>query len=332
MSLDLESSRAVAGAGLQRFILKGCEFEDEGASLIESVRTGQGPQGLSLSDMKPFTTLERWISFMDALEDNNGSLKFLEIAFREGHHVDEILQGLADALLKNSGLAELSIRFESFAQCKNVWHAISAHPSFRKLNLSFFYNDVPRDEELKRERTKAVVDMPLKNKQVEGIEFYDHVYDRSTWDTGAAPRLESNIYRKRFPAIQKVDDTSTRAAILGAAMGRVRTKASLLYMLLCDNRDTIVTTYVHRQPATTMRLSCFDRCMLMWNLCLVRISASMSSPADGLFEAFYFLTLTVSFVYVTIALDKIVLAVSTFKLAYSAEKEELSVSDSLGRG
>jgi hypothetical protein len=120
--------------------------------------------------------------------------------------------------------------------------AISTHPTLRRLDLSFYHGfNFTRDEELQILRTKAVADMLLENKQVEDVKFYDATYDRSTWDTGVAPRLDYNIYRKRFPAIQKVGESSTRAAILGAAMGRVRTRPSLLYMLLSDNRDTVLS-------------------------------------------------------------------------------------------
>jgi hypothetical protein len=83
--------------------------------------------------------------------------------------------------------------------------------------------------------------MLLVKTQVEDIKFYDSGYDRSIWDTGVEPRLEYNLYRKRFSAIQKVGDTSTRDAILRASMGHVGTLLSLLYMLLCDNRDTVVS-------------------------------------------------------------------------------------------
>jgi hypothetical protein len=259
MSLDLESSRAVAAAGLQSFVFDQCRFEDEGASLIESVRTGLGPHGLSFLDTKPFTTLERWMSFMNALEENNGSLKFLKIWNTAGG--DEIHRALAVALRKNNGLVALNVRVTSYAHWMNVLQPISAHPAIRKLDLSFF--DARNDERMKRLQTRAAATMLLVSTQVEDIEFYGTVYDRMIWDTRVAPRLEYNIYRKRFPAIQKVGDTSTRAALLGAAMGRVRTKPSLLYMLLCDNRDTVVSHLHLQAPLTTMRPSSVDG--YMWN-------------------------------------------------------------------
>jgi hypothetical protein len=91
MSLDLESSRAVSAAGLQSLILYDCEFEDEGASLIDSVKTGRGPHGVSFLDTKPFTTLESWMSFMNSLEENNCSLKVLAIRIRVDRLSGEIL-------------------------------------------------------------------------------------------------------------------------------------------------------------------------------------------------------------------------------------------------
>jgi hypothetical protein len=153
-------------------------------------------------------------------------------------------------LPKNNGLVELSFEAVSSAHWIQVVKAISAHPTLRKLALEFHDNVViTRDEESQKIlRTQAVAKMLLLNKQVMEVKFYDSVYDRSTWDNGVAPRLEYNFYRKRFPAIQKVGDTSTRAAILGAAMGRVRRRPSLLYMLLCDNRDTAVSLLPLQTP------------------------------------------------------------------------------------
>jgi hypothetical protein len=108
MSFNLESSRLFAAAPFQCVELLGCDLEDEGESLIESVRTGLGPQGLSFLDMKPFTTVDRWISFMNALKENSCSLKLLKIRSTRRDNA-EILQALADALLENNGLVELSV-------------------------------------------------------------------------------------------------------------------------------------------------------------------------------------------------------------------------------
>jgi hypothetical protein len=158
------------------------------------------------------------MSFMTAFGENNGSLKFLKISIRAGRHTYEILQALADALLENNGLVELSVRAVSSAPWIRAVQAISTHSTLRKLDISFLDFPVVRDEEAsKRRQTRAVAEMLVVNTQVEDIKFYDSVYDRSIWDTGIVPRLEYNIYRKRFRAIQKVD-VSTRAAILGAAM------------------------------------------------------------------------------------------------------------------
>jgi hypothetical protein len=119
--------------------------------------------------------------------------------------------------------------------------SVSNHPSLRKLDLRCAAAMFSRT---KQQQTQAVADMLLVNKQVEDISFQDSTYNRSTWNAGVAPRLEANIYRKRFLAIGDIVDLSTRAAILGAALPALlldRTKPSLAYMLLRSNQDTIVT-------------------------------------------------------------------------------------------
>jgi hypothetical protein len=239
MNLDLEMSRVVAEARIARLELRGCTFEDDGAALIESVRTGRGPIGLSLLDKKPFNSLERWKGFINALT-GSGSSESLEVWIR-GDHCDEILQTLADALPLNNGLVELKLPHVSSDQWSNLVQPVSNHPSLRKLDLRCAAAMFSRT---KQQQTQAVADMLLVNKQVEDISFQDSTYNRSTWNAGVAPRLEANIYRKRFLAIGDIVDSSTRAAILGAALPALlldRTKPSLAYMLLRSNQDTIVT-------------------------------------------------------------------------------------------
>jgi hypothetical protein len=42
------------------------------------------------------------------------------------------------------------------------------------------------------------------NELVEMVSFNDGTFDESEWNMNVVPRLECNIYRKRFPSIQQL--------------------------------------------------------------------------------------------------------------------------------
>jgi hypothetical protein len=50
-------------------------------------------------------------------------------------------------------------------------------------------------------------------------------------------------YRKRFPSARKIEEASTRAAVLASALGKFSRKPHLVWMLLNQNRD-IVSGYL----------------------------------------------------------------------------------------
>jgi hypothetical protein len=233
-----EACRAVAEAELQYLTFDQCKLEDGGAALIESVRVNRGPKGLGLDkcddeeDWHPFDSPERFITFTDALRSNS-HLERLDLRgfnFRE----EGILDALAAALLENKGLAHLGLQHGRLDESgfRKLLKAISAHPSLRTLDLKF--RDLDMD---KTEATKAVVEMLSVNKQLEGIriEAFSSPFKSSAWAALVSPRLECNVYRKRFPAIQEIRPPSTLAAVLAGALAHVSNKPSLALMLLREN-------------------------------------------------------------------------------------------------
>jgi hypothetical protein len=82
----------------------------------------------------------------------------------------------------------------------------------------------------KQRRTKDISDMLLINKHVEEICYDESMYDRTDWKRSIAPRLECNIYRKRFLALQRIGALTTRTATLGEALARVQTTPSLVWL------------------------------------------------------------------------------------------------------
>jgi hypothetical protein len=118
--------------------------------------------------------------------------------------------------------------------------AISTHPTL--CSLWFRVGRAP-SEDRKRARTKSVADMLLVNKRVDRIHFDSYTYDRDYWNACVAPVLDCNIYRDWIVAIQKIQDPSTRAAVVARALARVESKPSLVWMVLFHNHD-VVSSYV----------------------------------------------------------------------------------------
>jgi hypothetical protein len=231
-----EACRAVAQAELLYLEPYRCELGDGGASLVESVRVGRGPKGLCVDnneeddDWLPFDSSERFISFLNALRGNSHleQLVYPDDFFLE----EEILDTLAAALFENEGLVHLGLsncHFDESSFCE-LLRAISTHPTLRTLDLTFIRISIMNGTEA----TKAVAEMLSVNKQLEEIRFrasYSSPFDCLAWHKLVTPRLECNVYRKRFPAIQEIRPQSTRAAVMASALARVSNKPSPAFML-----------------------------------------------------------------------------------------------------
>jgi hypothetical protein len=120
--------------------------------------------------------------------------------------------------------------------------AISMHPTLRTLKFRLIHNAYglnPSSSE-KRDRTTAIANMLLVNKHIDDIPFCcEGSFDRDNWNALVAPRVECNLYREWFVAIQKIQDPSTRAAIVARALARVEKKPWLVWMVLSQNHDVV---------------------------------------------------------------------------------------------
>jgi hypothetical protein len=120
--------------------------------------------------------------------------------------------------------------------------AISTHPSLRMLEFDDIYDanvNARQTSSMKQDRTSALADMLLTNKGVDEILFDAYTFDQALWDKLVGPKVECNLYRKRFPALQKIQVPSTRAAIVAMTLARLASKPSLLWMVLSLNHDII---------------------------------------------------------------------------------------------
>jgi hypothetical protein len=87
------------------------------------------------------------------------------------------------------------------------------------------------------------------NKRVDEIQipvhtFPDHDYTtfgQAFWNTLVVPRLECNLYRKRFVTLQMIEVPSTRTSVVAIALARVAGNPFLLWMLLSQNHGVLAS-------------------------------------------------------------------------------------------
>jgi hypothetical protein len=234
--VELESEvscRAVATAQVQLLELDDCELVDGGAALIESVRQGRGPKELCFHG-NSFDSLEQLVTFIYALRGNTCHTR-LELP---NIHDRQEMRALAAALRENKGLVYLKVKyFGEFdeSDITELLQSVSLHPSLRSLDL--FHPSSHAQE--KCDSTKAVADMLSVNERVELMNFDDNTFDEEEWNTNVVPRLECNLYRKRCLLIHKIEDASTRAAVLARALTKFASKPHLVWMLLNQNHDIV---------------------------------------------------------------------------------------------
>jgi hypothetical protein len=139
--------------------------------------------------------------------------------------------------------------------------AISTHKSLRTLSFARIKDEHGNSLDLstRRDRTKALATVLLINKNVDRIPFDPlGTFDHHDWDTLVAPKVECNLYRKRFVALEKIEEPSTRAAVVTRALVHVSGKPSLVYMLLSRNHD-VLSSYLDETFTCDTTRSRFSR-------------------------------------------------------------------------
>jgi hypothetical protein len=236
--------RALAAADVRCLELDRCFLVDGGAALVEeSARAGRGPKGL----VSCFHLTQEKGSSPSRMHCEeifiSGDLVF-------GAFIIVVASSLKHWLLpclKRGTYIHLSL-IQSWMS-ESCWNelltAISVHPSLRELEFDILpvnlaYGSI--------ERTKILADMLLLNGNIEDIPFSRSAFDRAHWGVLVAPKLEYNLYRKRFLAIQKIGLPSSHAAVVGKALAHFQRKPSLVWMFLSQNRDIL---HMYRNSTST---------------------------------------------------------------------------------
>jgi hypothetical protein len=242
----------VAVAEINYLSLKNCKFEDTEAVqvLVDNTRAERGPKSLSLEG-GPFSLEgnpsslevglpERLGEFMNALRGNT----YLERLDLRGLHVKTgCFQALVAALSENRGLTRLGLKdcFVNAQWWEKLMGATAKHPSLRTLSFEGIVGQNGNLFADCHDPMHSLAGMLTENEQVNDIQV-DASFDRDVWDAVVATRLEINLYRKRFRAIQAIWLEKTRAAIAARALTRfaladVKSESSLIFMVLSQNCD-----------------------------------------------------------------------------------------------
>jgi hypothetical protein len=219
---------------------------------------GQGAKCWHRSEyISKWVSPEWCISFLNAL-GGNSYVERLDLSHIKAG--DGTAEALAAGLRGNEGLTHLGLSDGSLDErCwGELMAAISAHPSLHTLAFEHIDEDEDEDEDpdedrlpspsVIRDRTEAVADMLLTNQQVDQIPFDDHTFDRFLWNTRVVPKLECNLFRKRFVPLQKIGEPSTRDAVVARALARVARKLYLVWMPLSQNVDVLSSYLVEPLP------------------------------------------------------------------------------------
>jgi hypothetical protein len=154
-------------------------------------------------------------------------------------------------LHENRGLTHLGLKscYVDDRCWQKLMHDIAEHPSLRTLSFEDINFEYSSDRALERHHTiHALAGMLASNEHVDDVKAVESKlhfeFNHDLWDSVVVPRLEINLYWKRFLAIQKIKNPATRAAVTARALAHLNSKASLQWMLLSQDEDMIVSIYL----------------------------------------------------------------------------------------
>lgn len=252
-TLDHEESQAIGKATVQELVLTDCRFADCGANLIDAIGKGSGPRAICISTNLrdrsfPFESPTQCIHFADSLKNKNCQLTRLyvnNVTFRHiSPHADhDVLTNLAEALRENRSIVQLTLRniIPDTVVFSQLTAALAYHPGIQELHLAVqsYCPSIPVHESIEQDkmmRTKFILDLLTINPNIEIVIFDRETYHLDYWETYVAPRLEHNIYRKRFRALQNsIALERGREALIPQIWKRIQHNPSLVYTLLMEN-------------------------------------------------------------------------------------------------
>jgi hypothetical protein len=215
-----------------------CEFTTSGTSaLAEVLGRNQGPTSLDCCDIDN-SVLANGLR-------GNSRLRSLTppLASRSDRDNRDFL-AIARALKENKGLVELNLF--AFTLSHETWEVVcdslKTHPTLQFLHLRPLSGytrtgEAPWPAAELKSRTQALLGMLKENKSIQTIRVYDYISEHELFRRSAIPFLETNKFRPRLHAIQKIRPAAYRVKILGRALLAVRTYPNRVWMLLSENPE-----------------------------------------------------------------------------------------------
>jgi hypothetical protein len=209
-----------------------CELTNGGTSaLAEVLGRNQGP-----------TRLESCTTDCSVLANGlrgNSRLKSLSPKLFIGPGAgNRQLFAIADAVRENKGLVELDLMYFPFNVNDETWgvlcDSLKTHPTLEVVDLSGAW---PMAPDVITSRTQALLEIMKVNTTIQTIHLSDRYRYHELFRESVIPYLETNRFRPRRLAIQKIRLIAYRKKVLGRALLAARTDPNSFWMLLSGNAE-----------------------------------------------------------------------------------------------
>jgi hypothetical protein len=241
---------AYSRPGLEIFLIK-CKLTSAGArALVEVLGRNQGPTRILSCEIDN-------VILADGLRGNS-RLKLLKFRISSSLEIGnrEIL-AIAGALRENKGLVHLVLGHNTGVS-DETWGAIYAsletHPTLEVLDLRVTFAAGAMAPAVIKSRVQTLLDMLKVNNSIHTLRLDSRYSEHATFRELVIPSLETNRFRPRLLAIQKIRPIPYRAKVLGRALLSARANPNRFWMLLSGNAEVAFpsTTATTITPAVNL--------------------------------------------------------------------------------
>lgn len=209
------------------------------AGLVSAIQNSTAPRRLIIRGGNFFSKKELWNPFLQAVGSSSVSPTSLAlfVSFTRWAHLG-FFPALIAALGRNTVIERLLVTFDMVHLWPDIVLSLSTHPRLRSLDLCFVCDgydvEFPVDQ---------VAQLLRENENIEKVRFRATMYDRHEWEMIIIPLLKCNKFRK----IQTLTATEQRPgrnwnALLAQAIISMKSRPTLLWMLISQNQGSIVTS------------------------------------------------------------------------------------------
>jgi hypothetical protein len=223
-----------------------CKITSAGArALAEVLGRNQGPTKLDRCEIDNFV-------LADGLRGNSRLASLQLTIFRNNEVRDREVLAIAGVLRENKGLVDFNLG-NGFSVNDEMWGAIcdflKAHPTLEVLDFRAVSQTVATAAPaVHKSRIQKIVDMLETNVSIHTIYLHSRLCRHELFRESVIPFLETNRFRPRLLAIQRIRPIMYRAKVLGRALLSARTDANRLWMPLSGNAEVVF-------PSTTATIA-----------------------------------------------------------------------------